>query len=212
LASLKPCSDSFERESLVLACGNWYKPSSCIWNCTVNISGRPAVNSSYPDLEDFFVKHLGVKIANTDLLIQELIVLAKKVLKNASDLKNIMIAVGAMLGQEPTLDHLEGSLNKLKEYKFLPVRSSTGDHSFEKTTASFFINDHERFGLAFNGKLNFLDFSSDELTFLHPLFQSLRLKNRYLSKNIKAETTVGTSVKNQLLTSDFRQRSYALSW
>lgn len=212
LARLKLCSDHFERESLVLASGNWYKPSSCIWNCTVNISGRPTVDSSYPNLENFFVKHLKVKIANTGWLIQQLIVLVKQGATNFSELKDIMIAVGTMLGQEQMPSTLEGSLNKLKEYKFLPVRSSTGDRFFEKTTASFFINDRERFGLAFKGKLNFLDFSYNELTLLHPLFQSLELEHRYLSRHIKSETTIGTSVKNELLATEFSQRSYALSW
>jgi hypothetical protein len=211
-AQLKPHSDIFEKQSLVLVCGQWYKPSSCVWNCTVNLSGRVTINTSYPNLQTFFVGHLQVKTANVNMLIQELIALARLDVKNAGEFKSIMIAAGAMLGQEQNLEVLEPSLRELKKYKFLPVRSSAGVQSFEKTSASFFINDHERFGTAFQGKLDFLDFSYDELMSLHPLFQSLKLENRYLSGHIETETTVGTSIENQVLANEFRQRAYALSW
>lgn len=190
-AQLKPHSDILEKQSLVLVCGQWYKPSSCVWNCTVNLSGRVTIDSSYPNLQTFFVGHLRVKMANLNMLIQELIALARQDVKNAGEFKSIMVAAGAMLGQEQNLEALEPSLHNLKKYKFLPVRNSTGAQCFEKTSASFFINDHERYGTAFQGKLNFLDFSYDELTSLHPQFQSLKLENRYLSGHIETDTTVG---------------------
>ena len=212
LAELKPYSDCFEKQSLILACGQWHEPSSCIWNCTVNIFGRVTLDNSYPNLQTFFVEHLRVKTASVSMLIQELITLANQGVKEAKELKSIMIAVGTMLAQEPNLNALGASLNNLKKCKFLPVRSKAGGQSFERTDASFFINDHERFGLPFNGKLNFLDFSYDDLMLLHPLFQSLKLEPRYLSHHIETETTVRNSIKNQSLANEFRQRSYALSW
>lgn len=171
-----------------------------------------AVDAFYPNLQSFFVERLQVQTANVSLLIQELIDLGSQNVKEANKLKNIMVAAGVMLGQQEDLAALEGAIQNLKRYRFLPIRSSDGGQIFEKPSANFFINDHERLSLAFADRLNFLDFSYNELTSLHPLFQCLKLEHRYLSRLVQSETIVGDSIEDQTLSSIFRQQSYALSW
>ena len=204
---------TFKRESLIFAAGKWHNPSQCVWNSPVNISGRVRIHEPYPDLQHFFVDNLHVKIADLKMLIEEILIL--ELLPeplDVSEVKSITMAAGEMLGQGPNVQISKESLRSLKITNFLPVRSLDGSLSLARSDAEFFINDHDRFAAAFKNKLKFLDFGCDELISLHPLFECLKLNQRYLSINVQSETRVGRSTENRPLTEDFRRRSYALCW
>jgi hypothetical protein len=146
------------------------------------------------------------------MLIKELVNMAKRDSPDVDELKKVMMAAAAMLSQDRPDVKFERNLRALKECKFLPVKELNNKKRLEDTAGDFFIIDHERFGSAFQNKVALLDFSHEELTTLHPFFRILDLEHRYLSRNVEPQTTARTSIENQKLTLDFRQRAYALSW
>ena len=147
---------------------------------------------------------------NADMLCRELTVASKPSRKNAQRIKELMVTLGQALSTDPSDKVSKASLDALKKTSFFQVQTPKRKE-FTSITAPFYINDHERYGNAFNGKVNMLDFTFAELTSLHPLFVLLDSESRYLSKHVHTVTTVNSSMRSDELTSDLRQRAYALS-
>ena len=205
-------------KALIHAHGRWIKPSSAIWNCTVDLSGEVQLDGLYPQLRAFFVNKLDVKLMNPNLLLQKMAQLAADTsasLRPANamveEMKLIMQAAGQILSVDRDDAKLKEDVRALRKIKFLPVRSNRG-YRFEKVSGEFFIVDHERFGNAFKGQLDLLDFSYSDMTSLAPLFQVLELEHRYLSGHVEAKTAVEAEEFNNDLSNHFRNRAYAFSW
>ena len=206
-------SRDFDAYKLVYAQTGWIKPSQAVWNCTVPIAGWRPIGEMYPGLKDFFLNTVGVRTMDIKFLLQQLIRIST--LRNGPDreeVKGIMMNAGQIIATKSDLASVgEELLLRLSECCYLPVTRTTGN-GFVKKDANFFIVDHERFGNAFKGKVDLLDFTYEELTSLHPFFHTLDLGNRYLSAHVKSETEVKNSRGSQDLTDHFQQRAYALSW
>lgn len=207
---LRKHRDSFESHGLVYALGRWCKPSSSIWNCSVELSGRTPIEQSYPALRNFFVKKLGVNVMSASVLTQELISASKSASKSPGLMKALLVALGQVLSTDPHDRVTKEQIEDLKMTPFLPVRKA-GNHFFQGVSGELFINDHERYGNAFFDKINLVDFTCADLTTLHSLFSLLDLESRYLSKHVETTTVVKQSVKNDQLTDHLRQRAYPLS-
>ena len=198
----------FNARSLIYAKGRWLKPSECLWNCTVEISGRVPLERTYPTLKKFFVDQIRVVPMNINILVQELTKVVKKAPPNIGEVKRIMLAVGQILAVDPTVKVNEGHLDSLRKTAFLPV-CGPGGRRLEFTNGRFCINDHKRYGEAFNNKITILDFDYEDLTSLHPLFELLKIEHRYLSKLVSVHTTVETFCASDYLTRHIRDRAYA---
>ncbi len=153
---------------------------------------------------------------NPVLLLEEIAKIASNVGGNSTarvseDVKKVMLPAGQILAVDRDEEQLKEPVKALRRVAFLPVRGPKGP-SLRKTSFEFFIVDHERFGLAFRGKLRLLDFAWTAMTSLHPLFQVLQVEGRYLSRHVKTETTFESAEPNNDLTNHFRNRAYALSW
>ena len=204
-------SDCFDKKGLIYATGRWLTPSECVWNCAVKISGRVPLEQSFPELREFFVEVLQVRTIDTMLLIEELMVSSKSRNKDLQEIKRIMLAIGQMLASDASAQLKQETLQSLRRTHFLPVRNGT-EILFETPKADFCINDHERYGKGFEGKIKMLDFSYEDLTSLHPLFRCLSITSRYISGLVDTETTVNNFKESRYLTQHLQERAYAFSW
>jgi hypothetical protein len=204
-------SVDFELKGLIYARGQWLRPSECVWNCPVEVSGRVPLEQSFPELREFFVEVLKVATMNTTLLTEELISYSRNPNKDPQRIKQIILAIGQMLAADPSSQIKQESLHSLRKSRFLPVRNGN-EILFETPKADFCINDHERYGKFFQSRIKMLDFSYEDLTSLHPLFQCLLITNRYISGLVDTETTVNHFEESEYLTHHFHQRAYAFSW
>ena len=201
----------FEEHDLIYASGCWCKPSKCIWNSTVELLGHTPLEQSYPTLQNFFVKQIGVKKMSANVLAHELIEASKSSTQDIKHIQSLITALGNTISTKPDDDQIsERNLENLKNSAFLPVRTPQGVFSYH-VNDDFWIQDHERYSNAFIDKVNLLDFSPAELTSLHSFFSLVGLESRYLSRNVDARTMVNSSMKNDDLTNHLRQRAYALS-
>ena len=191
----------------------WLRPHDCLWDCTVEISGKEPLDELYPYLRSFFVEHLRVLPMTPTVLVQELVKLAKQSDPDPDDARRIMFALGQILGAEAKATVSDKSLAILKTSAFLPTRGPDGKTLLSmRDSHSFCINNHKRYGDLFRDELNMLDFEYEDLTSLHPLFQTLGLEHRYISFLVHISTTIESSRFNEELTEHIRGLAYALSW
>ncbi|OAL29177.1 hypothetical protein AYO20_09230 [Fonsecaea nubica] len=214
MASSEPVIEAIRQEfngnGLIYVGQKWLKPSECLWNCTVTISGRLPLDHVYPGLKKFFVDKMKVRTMNINVLLQELGKGAKKTSPNVDEIKRIIHTIGELLSSDPEVEVNEEQLRTLEKTAFLPVRGPDGLKLFSVDQA-FTINDHQRYGQLFENKAKILDFGHEEMTSLYPLFGLLDLEDRFLSSLAKSKTTVGKSTAHQGLEHYIRDRAYALS-
>ncbi|OAG40830.1 hypothetical protein AYO21_04907 [Fonsecaea monophora] len=214
MASSEPVIEAIRQEfngnGLIYVGQKWLKPSECLWNCTVAISGRLPLDHVYPGLKKFFVDKMKVRTMSINVLLQELGRTAKKTSPDVDEIKRIIHTIGELLSSDPEVEVSEEQLTTLEKTDFLPVRGPDGLELFSVDQA-FTINDHQRYGQLFENKAKILDFGHEEMTSLYPLFELLDLEDRFLSSLAKSKTTVGKSTAHQALEHYIRDRAYALS-
>ncbi|KIW72175.1 hypothetical protein, variant [Phialophora macrospora] len=214
MASSEPAIEAIRKEfninGLIYVSRQWLKPTECLWNCTVAISGRVPLDRVYPQLKEFFVNKMKVMTMNINVLLQELGRTAKKTSPDTDEVKRIMLAMGELLASDCEVEINEEKLRSLRQTAFLPVRGPGGLRLFSLDQA-FAINDHQRYGQLFQNKAKIVDFGHEEMTSLHPLFELLGLEGCYLSNLVRPDTTVDQSTPNQALENHIRDRAYALS-
>lgn len=148
---------------------------------------------------------------NASMLAEELSKLSSTSNPDIDEARRIMTAIGEILAAAPTTEISVKAWSALKASAFLPVRGPTG-RQLRRIEENFWINDHSRYWSAFKGKIDFLDFSCEDLTALHPLLERLDLKSRYISLHVTSHTTIESSSYNEDLTEHLRSLSHALSW
>jgi hypothetical protein len=182
-----------------------------LWNCTVAISGRAPLDQVYPKLKKFFVDKMKVMTMNINVLVQELAGTAKKTPPDFEEIKRIMLAIGQLLAADPNVKINEEFLKTLTKTAFLPV-CCPDDVRLFSIHQHFFINDHKRYGEKFKNKARIMDFGHEEMTLLHPFFELLEIRHRYLSSQVSLNTTVHKSTPSDPLRRYIRDRAYAFSW
>ncbi|KAL2441693.1 hypothetical protein ABEF95_016142 [Exophiala dermatitidis] len=202
--------EEFNGNRLIYVGQKWLKPSECLWNCTVAISGRQPLDQVYDRLKEFFVKKLKVKTMNINVLLQELGRTAEKPSPDVDEVKRIILTVGELLASDPEVEVNEKQLRNLEKTAFLPVRGPKGLDLFSVDQA-FAINDHQRYGQLFENQAKILDFGHEKMTSLYPLFKLLDLEDRFLSGLVVPKTTVDQSTAHEALGYYIRDRAYALS-
>lgn len=201
----------FNANGLIYVGQKWLKPSECLWNCTVAISGRQPLDQVYRGLKEFFVKKMKVKTMKINVLLQELGRTAERTSPDVDEVKRIILTVGELLASDPEVEVNEKQLRNLEKTTFLPVRGPNGLELFSVDQA-FAINDHQRYGQLFANQAKILDFGHEKMTSLYTLFKLLNLEDRFLSGLVVPKTTVDKSTAHEALGHYIRDRAYALSW
>lgn len=203
--------NKFDTQRLIYAQNRWLKPSECLWNCSVQISGLVPLEPIFPNLKAFFVDVLQVRLMDVNVLIQQLAALARIGGSNTDEVKRIMLGIGQILGSKPETKVQKAHMDTLKKTAFLPVRSASGGEMLS-VAESFCINDHERYGKIFGDRVRMLDFEYADLTSLHPFFERLELTDRYISRLVSVHTTVESPEFSEHFTNFVRSCAYVLSW
>lgn len=214
VSRLQSCRTAFLGKALIFnENGTWHKLSTCLWECSFTLTDYLNVSTSYPDLEDFFVRRLRVKKADPSMLIDEVRRMVVRAKPNIADIRMRLIEIGMMMTKSPVDLSMHASLDALQEIAFLPKSLADGTSVLVSTTDDFAISDHQRYGDALGGYGVLLDFRVEEVQILHSLFVYLDLADRYLSVIVEEVSTVGAdSVTNDELSEQLRAKAYALYW
>lgn len=214
VSRLQSCRTAFLGKALIFnENGTWHKLSTCLWECSFTLTDYLNVSTSYPDLEDFFVRRLRVKKADPSMLIDEVRRMVVRAKPNIADIRMRLIEIGMMMTKSSVDLSMHASLDALQEIAFLPKSLADGTSVLVSTTDDFAISDHQRYGDALGGYGVLLDFRVEEVQILHSLFVYLDLADRYLSVIVEEVSTVGAdSVTNDELSEQLRAKAYALYW
>ena len=178
---------------------------------TIEIGNHVPIAAMYPELEEFFVNVLGVSTVTDVFMMKQLAAAAAKSIKNVDEIKRLMLSASELLDVNSQSSHFATSMETLQQSKYLPCKSPSG-HMFCSLKETFFIVDNKYYAEKFGGKLVLLDFTYEQLIFLHELFRILRIDHRYLTRHVRRETSAETSTVDNALTHQFRQCAYAISW
>ncbi|KAK5457302.1 hypothetical protein LTS15_005083 [Exophiala xenobiotica] len=209
-STIEAVRQEFNARGLIFVRQRWLKPSECLWNCTIAISGRVPLDQLYPKLKNFFVDKMQVMTMNINVLVQELAKTTKKTAPDFDEIKRIILAIGQLLAADPDVKIKDEFLTALKKTAFLPVCCPDGMRLFS-VNQHFFINDHKRYGENFRHKARIVDFGHEEMTSLHPFFKLLEIRHRYLSNQVRPVTTCHKPTASIPLGRHIRDRAYGLS-
>ena len=188
---------------------SWVSPSQCLWDSPVPIDGKSIIHQSYPEeLKPFFLERLQISPASLTTLVEELLSLATRH-TTVHRVKQLIRAINEM---KPS----PNDLNILSTCNFLPVRvpQPPGEArriEFRACQSDFAIIDRIKLEEIFEGRVELLDFTLEEILQLEPFLTSLGLRNKYLSLLCREETDYqGESLLDNRLTADFNDRAYDL--
>jgi hypothetical protein len=136
------------------------------------------LNELYPNLRDFFVEGLGVKMMTAKMVYDKLMGPDLSVEETKQTLETFNSLLLASKSDE--FDPIP-----ILEKKVFPVRFPTGDVRLLTGSDGFALLDRKSLGDDFADQANFLDFSIDEIRSLQPLIKWASLEERYLSKAVK---------------------------
>ncbi|KAL3421238.1 ino80 chromatin remodeling complex protein [Phlyctema vagabunda] len=187
-------SERFHTEGLIYipTTSIWVPPSKCLWDSPVPIDGKSIIHESYPtELKSFFLERLQISPASLSTLVEELITIAAQ----HPSVQRIKQLIWAINGMKPRPDDLD----ILSTCNFLPVRVSQPGVAqrieFRTCKNDFAIVDRIKLAGIFEGKVDFLDFTLEEILHLEPFLGSLDL---------------GESFVDNRLTADFNGKAYDL--
>ena len=98
------------------------KVEDCVWSTESSIPGLIPLAGEYSDLEDFFVKVVGVSPMTLNLLVSELLKAADCEEKDAVGIGHLMERIGEALAADSDAELSKEQLQKLKRSQFLPIR------------------------------------------------------------------------------------------
>lgn len=163
---------------------------------------------SYPEvLRPFFVEYLGISPASLCTLVDELSSLATQHLT----VQRVKQLIWAINGMRPR----PNDLSILSTCNFLPVRvpqpGAAHQIEFRSCQSGFAIIDRIPLAEIFEGHVELLDFSLEEILQLEPFLRSLNLRNKYLSLLCSEETDCQEEgILDNRLTAAFNSIAYHL--
>jgi len=186
-ADLTNSRASFEKHALIydMLAKKWAAPSACLWSKDAQVPGKSTISGQYEDLKDLFVGVLKVKIPDLRLLVEEL----KRVAQSSPSINDIK----SLIWQINTFDPTVGDLEKLHGSKIFPIRKANGRLELRTRLARFSIIDRQPWADAFEGKLDFLDFSLKEVRTLEPFLSHMEVGG-YLSEVVIEKSSFQSQV------------------
>lgn len=159
--------------------------SQCVWSTATKLRDRVSLNDDYEDLEDLFVKFLGVKPVDLAMAIDELKQAGATSSALVPEVKESIWTVNSLLptsANAPTSKVISGS-------RIFPIMHPDGNITLESRRTEFFIVDREPLRNSFRSKVKFLDFTLEEVAKLRPFFEWTQLMDRYLAYCVKEITS-----------------------
>ena len=182
----------------------WTPPSACLWSQDAQVPGKSTISGQYRDLKDLFVGVLKVKIPDLRLLVEEL----KRVAQSSASIDDVKSLIWQINSFDPSIEDLE----TLRGSKLFPVRKANGRIELRTRMARFSVIDRQLWADAFEGKLDYLDFSLKEVRTLQPFLAGMKI-GRYLSEVVIEKSSLQGIIPepNAKRTRDLQRRAYALS-
>jgi len=210
LLTVRIYRDSFENDALIYNISNktWAATSSCLWSKDAQISGKISIIGQYKDFKDMFVGVLKVKIPDLGMLIEELSRVARSSPK-ADDVKSLIWQINSFTPSRKALE-------KLVDHPIFPVRVPSGTAEaieLRDRNGNFSIIDRQPWADAFQGEVDFLHFTLEEVRKLQPFLFCLGLEGRYLSRVVVEKSSFQGNIQEPSgkRTRQLRRRAHALS-
>ncbi|KAH7082057.1 hypothetical protein FB567DRAFT_581505 [Paraphoma chrysanthemicola] len=191
--------------------GCWHTLRTCLWRSPFALSGFQDLSIIYPDLEQFFVRKLGVKKASPSMLINEVRLMAEESEPRIGEIRARLLEIGTMLNKSPIESRISRALDNLKEVKFLPKMQSEQPPILVGAADDFAISDHARYGETLMSHDVLLDFQIHETQIMHTMFTHLGLTHRYLSAMVEEVSAVGElTLVDERLSRELQLKAYGL--
>lgn len=188
---------------------HWYPLSKCVWKAPKCLKSRIALSDYYPHLRELFCTALNVTDATPSIVIDELLEITKSdpsTEQNATRHSKSLLSQLAAYTQSGVA--LESKYLSLLTTKACWPCLSNGNPCFRSLSQAH-ANDRQVVYDTFSDRVVMLDFSFEQTRSLMPLLKVLNF-GRYLSK-AKVETGLSEEGnRDEVLTDDLRQRTYAL--
>ncbi|KAI1467613.1 uncharacterized protein F4812DRAFT_471586 [Daldinia caldariorum] len=210
-ASLEEMRKLFEEDALIftdVGPQKWHKSLQCLWCAPSPIKGRVNLSNVYEKkLEEFFVKKLGVRVLDADIVYNELLQL-DPVKTTVKHVKELLWTFNSQI----ELGHPKEAPEKFLKLRILPVSDVGGQVSLYSAETEFGIVDRKSLGDSFHGRVKLLDFSVNEIVQLKPLIKWAGLEKRYLSKLVQETSVLDSGFKVPISDprEDIRKKSYGL--
>jgi hypothetical protein len=179
----------------------------------MDIGNHVPIAAAYSDLQEFFVKVLGVQTVTPAFMMKQLAAAAKSHTKTVDNIKKLMLAVSESvdMGSNESKS-FRSSMEVLDECAYLPCRSIAGRTEFRSKSQSFFIVDNQTYADEFGDQLVMLDFTYEQVNSLHKLIRLLGLDDHYLARHVQLETSAPVSTPCETIMPQFRECAYPISW
>ena len=174
-----------------------------MWAKSTIITGKVAIASDFPELEDFFVRTLQVKLPNKLTYIDELATLC--CLNSNPSVSQVKVLLWEINSWGPS----ESDLDTLKPLNFIPVRRPNKKQCLQTVGDIFVLFDRQGHVSNFKDKVASLDFSMEDLRLLRPLICGLGLEMRYTSNLVEEESRAEDAILEPFLSKDLQLRAYA---
>ena len=161
----------------------WYSTSDCLWSSTIAVRGKVTLGKYYGELKDLFVNKLGVMSLTPQMVYDEL---RQPSQRNIEETKMALFALNEFLEAAPIYLDPE----PVRKAKIFPVRYPDATFVLGSIEMDFAIGDRGRLRAKFENKINLLDFDLGDVRRLKPFFDWLKLKDRYLSKWVRENTSI----------------------
>ncbi|KAF5266385.1 hypothetical protein FOXYS1_2774 [Fusarium oxysporum] len=114
----------------------WYRTFDCLWSSATSIRGKVTLDESYEELEDFFVRELGVKSLTLQMVYDEL---RQSPNSSPEEVKVAILSLNEFLQIEPAYLDPE----PIRKAKVFPIRYPNGTVSLGSIDVDFAIGDRE---------------------------------------------------------------------
>lgn len=178
----------------------------CLWTTAPRVGNQYGIAGEYADLEKLFVDCLFIQAPTIATYIEQLKTITRGFyIPNPNEIKHALRSINEL---GPTANDVDG----LRGVTCLPLKLGNGIKVIESPGTEFFIVDRLEYAAAFEGKVNVLDFSLEEVRQFQRLLISLGLADRYLSSAVEEVTSVlqPAARRTSSLTREFRRKAKAL--
>ncbi|KAH7173247.1 uncharacterized protein B0J16DRAFT_405610 [Fusarium flagelliforme] len=170
----------------------WYRTSECLWSSATPIRGKATLDDTYDELADFFIHELGVKSLTLQMVYDEL---RQSPNDSPEEMKVAIRSLNNFLQTEPAYLDPE----PIRKAKVFPVKYPNGTVALGSIDVDFAIGDREKLKAAFENRISLLDFDLEDVRSLKPLFDWLRLQDRYLSSCVEEYTSLDGDTGSSIL-------------
>ncbi|PQE17368.1 ATPase-like ATP-binding domain protein [Rutstroemia sp. NJR-2017a BVV2] len=184
---------------------SWIAPEQCTWGSIAHAGGKINIDAIYPSLQNFFVDFLDVEQFSLEEVINKL----ARLWRTNPSINRIKMLIWGINSSSPAPEDLQC----LRHGKVFPVRTVNGIVELFSWDDEFVVVDRQDLANAFEGQLNKLDFTLEEVHGLQWFIRGLDLHHRFLSHLVseKSELLHGVvSTLNVPTSFLLRHRAHAL--